>query len=151
MSTAMITLRDVTEDNFESLMDMELPVHQRDLLHSNAYSIAQAKFYDCFVPRAIYRDERPVGFALYNREDAGVPGQYGIYRFMIDYPLQSQGIGRRAMALLLDEIRSQPDVACITICYHPTNPRASAFYASFGFVETGVDDSGEMIARIDLT
>lgn len=145
-----ITLRDVTEDNFEALMDMELPAHQRDLLHSNAYSIAQAKFYDCFVPRAIYQDERPVGFALYNRIDDGHVGRYGIYRFMVDYPLQSQGIGRRAMELLLAEIRSAPDVECITICYHPHNERASAFYRSFGFVETGVDDIGEMNARITL-
>ena len=73
-----ISLRDVTEDNFEALMDMELPEHQRDLLHSNAYSIAQARFYDVFVPRAIYQGERPAGFALYNREDDGRPGCYGI-------------------------------------------------------------------------
>ena len=145
-----ITLRDVTEDNFEALMDMELPAHQRDLLHSNAYSIAQAKFYPEFIPRAIYQDERPAGFALYNREDGGKAGHYGIYRFMVDYPLQSHGIGRRAMALLLDEIRSMPDVKNITICYHPHNERASAFYRSFGFVETGIDDNGEMNAQITL-
>ena len=66
-----ITLRDVTEANFEALMDMELPAHQRDLLHTNAYSIAQAKFHDCLVPRAIYQGERPVGFAMYNRADDG--------------------------------------------------------------------------------
>ena len=143
-----ITLRDVTEANFEALMDMELPAHQRDLLHSNAYSIAQAKFYDVFVPRAIYQDERPVGFALYNREDDGRPGHYGIYRFMVDFPLQSQGIGRRAMALLVGEIKAMPDVERISICYHPHNGRASAFYRSFGFVEVGIDDIGEMIAEI---
>ena len=145
-----ITLRAVTAENFEALMDMELPAHQRELLHSNAYSIAQAKFHDCLVPRAIYQDERPVGFALYNRIDDGHAGRYGIYRFMVDHPLQSQGIGRRAMALLLDEIRAAPDVECITICYHPHNERAAAFYRSFGFVETGIDDIGEMNARITL-
>ena len=148
--TMTITLRDVTEENFEALMDMELPAHQRDLLHTNAYSIAQAKFYDVLVPRAIYRDERPVGFALYNREDDGRPGCYGIYRFMVDFPLQSQGIGRRAMALLLDEIKARPDVRLINICYHPHNERASAFYKSFGFVEIGIDCNHEMVAEIRL-
>ena len=145
-----ISLREVTIDNFESLMDMELPKHQRDLLHSNAYSIAQARFYPEFVPRAIYQDERPVGFALYNREDGGRPGHYGIYRFMIDFPLQSQGLGRRAMALLLDEIKAAPDAESVSICYHPTNERASAFYKSFGFAEVGIDCNQEMIAEIRL-
>ena len=145
-----ITLRDVTEENFESLMDMELPEHQRDLLHTNAYSIAQAKFYPVLVPRAIYRDERPVGFALYNREDDGRPGHYGIYRFMVDFPLQSQGIGRHAMALLLEEIKAAPDAECVSICYHPTNERASAFYKSFGFAEVGIDCNQEMIAELRL-
>jgi len=145
-----ISLRDVTEENFEALMDMELPEHQRDLLHTNAYSIAQARFYDVFVPRAIYQDERPVGFALYNRADDGRPGCYGIYRFMVDYPLQSQGIGRRAMELLIAEIKAQPDVRLINICYHPRNERAGAFYKSFGFVEIGIDCNHEMVAEIRL-
>lgn len=145
-----ITLRAVSEANFEALMDMELPPHQRELLHSNAYSIAQAKFYSCLVARAIYQDERPVGFAMYNREDDGRPGHYGIYRFMVDFPQQSKGIGRRAMALLLEEIKAAPDVRLINICYQPDNARARAFYLGFGFVETEIDCNGEMIAEIDL-
>lgn len=145
-----ITLREVTAKNFEALMDMELPAHQRDLLHSNAYSIAQAKFHSCLVARAIYQDERPVGFAMYNREDDGRPGYYGIYRFMVDFPLQSKGLGRRAMELLLEEIKAAPDVRFINICYQPDNARACAFYKSFGFVETEIDCNGEMIAEIDL-
>ena len=28
---------------------------------------------------------------------------------------------------------------------------ASRFYASFGFVETDIDDEGEMVALLDLT
>ncbi|WP_313704071.1 GNAT family N-acetyltransferase [Massilia sp.] len=145
-----ITLRDVTEENFETLMDMELPAHQRDLLHTNAYSIAQAKFYDCLVPRAIYQGERAVGFAMYNRADDGRPGHYGIYRFMVDFALQSQGIGRRAMELLLEEIKAAPDVEVINICYHPHNARAGVFYRSFGFVEIGIDCNQEMVAEIRL-
>jgi diamine N-acetyltransferase len=143
-----VILRDITEENFEDFMEMELPEHQRDLLASNAYSIAQSRFYPDYIPRAIYCDGAPAGFLLYDRRADDVDGDYAIYRFMVDHPRQGQGIGRRAMALLLAELRAQPDLRRITICYHARNERARDFYAGFGFVETGVDTRGEMVAEL---
>jgi len=145
-----VTLQDITEDNFETYMDMELPEHQRDLLTSNAYSIAQSRFYPDYVTRAICCDGKPAGFLLYDRRADDVAGQYAIYRFMVDHPLQGRGIGRRAMALLLEELRAQEDVRRITICYHERNASAQAFYARFGFVEEGIDERGEMVAALRI-
>jgi diamine N-acetyltransferase len=115
-----VTLHDITEDNFEDFMEMELPEYQRDLLASNAFSIAQSRFYPDYIPRGVYCDGKPAGF-LYDR---------------------------RAMELLLVELRAMDDVRRITICYHTRNERAQAFYASFGFIETGIDESGEMVAEL---
>jgi diamine N-acetyltransferase len=143
-----ITLQDITEDNFEDFMEMELPEHQRDLLASNAYSIAQSRFYPDYIPRAVYCDGKPAGFLLYDRRADDVEGDYAIYRFMVDHAQQGRGIGRRAMELLLAELRARDDVRRITICYHTRNERAQAFYASFGFVETGIDERGEMVAEL---
>lgn len=143
-----VTLRDITEDNFEAFMDMELPDHQRELLASNAYSIAQSRFYPDYVPRGVYCDGEPAGFLLYDRRANDIEGEYAIYRFMVDGARQGQGIGRRAMALLLAELRAQPDVRRITICYHTHNTRAAAFYAGFGFVEAGIDERDEMVAEL---
>jgi len=39
-------------------------------------------------------------------------------------------------------------IKLITICYKPDNATAQAFYRSFGFEETGLDEIGEMIAVI---
>lgn len=146
--TAHVTLQDIDEDNFESFMDMELPEHQRDFLDSNAYSIAQSKFYPDFFTRGIYCDGKPAGFLLYDCKAEDIPGLYGIYRFMVDFPQQGKGIGRKAMALLLEELRAKPDVERIIIYYKPDNAVAQAFYRSFGFRECGIDDQGEMIAEI---
>jgi len=143
-----VTLQDITEDNFEDFMDMELPEHQRDLLASNAYSIAQSRFYPDYIPRAVYCDGAPAGFLLYARDAEDVPGDYAIYRFMVDPARQGQGIGRRAMALLLGELRARADMRRITICYHTHNEKAKRFYAGFGFVETGIDERGEMVAEL---
>lgn len=143
-----VTLQDITEENFEDFMDMELPEHQRELLASNAYSIAQSRFYPDYIPRGVYCDGVPAGFLLYDRRAGDVEGDYAIYRFMVDHARQGRGIGRRAMELLLAELRARPDMRRITICYHERNARAKAFYASFGFVETGVDERGEMVAEL---
>jgi len=145
-----ITLEPVTIDNFEVLMDMELPPEQARFLASNAYSIAQAHYYADWRPRAIYCDGSPAGFALYDVTGNDEPGHYAIYRLMVDYPRQNQGIGRRAMELLLSEIRAYADARRITICYKPDNATARRFYASLGFVETDIDELGEMVAEILL-
>ena len=145
-----VTLEPVTAENFETLMEMELPPEQAHFLASNAYSIAQSHYYTDWRPRAIYCDGAPAGFALYDVKSNDEPGHYAIYRLMVDYPRQGQGIGRRAMALLLSQIRAYPDARRITICYKPGNATAAKFYASLGFVETDIDESGEMIAEILL-
>ncbi|NHZ64364.1 GNAT family N-acetyltransferase [Massilia genomosp. 1] len=147
-----ITLQAVTEDNFDTLIELPLLPEQQDYLASNAYSIAQASFYpDSFFTRAIYLDDKPIGFLMYvSLADEGQPGEYAIYRFMIDSGEQGKGYGRRAIGLALDEIRSRPDAKVIQICYWPSNPVAKDFYASLGFVETGLDEQGEMYAQIRL-
>lgn len=144
----MVTLEEITAQNFEDYMEMELPEQQRGYLASNAYSIAQARYYDDYIPRGICLEGKPAGFLLYDKQSNNNVGEYGIYRFMVDYPQQGKGIGRRAMALLLEELKAKPDVKLITICYKPDNANAQAFYRSFGFEETGLDDVGEMIAVI---
>lgn len=143
-----LSLQEITEDNFEDFMDLELPEHQRDLLASNAYSIAQSRFYPDYIARGIVCDGRAAGLLLYDRRAHGVAGDYAIYRFMVDHARQGRGIGRRAMALLLAELRAEPDLRRITICYHTRNERARAWYAGFGFVETGIDERGEMVAEL---
>jgi diamine N-acetyltransferase len=152
---ANITLRDVTGENFADVINLQLPEHQQDMLASNAYSIAESKFDPYARPRAIYDGAELVGFLMYwSLEDEGEdaadrrPNEYSICRFMVDHRHQGRGVGRRALQLALEEIRQNQALECIYICYHPSNPIAKDFYASFGFVETGIDEDHEMIAEI---
>ena len=147
-----LMLRPITRENFDAVIDLQLLDHQRSYLASNAYSIAQASFYPHYRTRAIYRHQEPVGFLMYvSLQEEGSPGEYAIWRFMIDARHQGKGYGRQAMQLALTEIRGEADAQRISICYWPGNPVAKNFYASFGFIETGLDEDGEMIALIDLT
>lgn len=143
-----VTLEPITRKNFEDVMNIELPPHQAQFVASNAFSIAQASFYPGYRPRAIHYDGQLAGFLLYSINAYDEPGCYGIFRLMVDPKFQGRGVARHAMELLLEELRAQPDLRRITICYMPGNEVGKRFYASLGFVETGLDDEGEMIAEI---
>ncbi|WP_394777622.1 GNAT family N-acetyltransferase [Undibacterium sp.] len=144
-----VSLKEIDRDNFDQVTDLQLPEHQQQFLASNSYSLAQSKFYPTNHPRAIYADEVLVGFLMYDKqEEEGRPDDYAIFRFMVDHRHQGKGIGRLAMQAMLDEIRRNDKVDCISICYKPGNAVAQVFYASFGFVETGLDEAEEMNAEI---
>jgi diamine N-acetyltransferase len=147
-----ISIRAVTEENWDVLCDLQLLKHQEDWLASNSYSIAQASFYPNFHTRAIYKDEEAIGFMLYVslEEDGMAPGSYAIYRFMVDHRHQGKGYGRNALGLALKEIAARPGAKTIAISYKPDNSVAKTLYASFGFMETEIDESGEMNAVITL-
>jgi diamine N-acetyltransferase len=70
---------------------------------------------------------------------------------MVDQRYQKSGIGRAALNLALNEIKTSDKVKEIEICYDPENPVAKNFYSSFGFQEVGLDEDGEdMLAVIKL-
>lgn len=147
-----VTLKPVTARNFAKVGQLDVAESQRGYIASNLYSIAESKFYNSFRPRAIYREDQPVGFLMYELIESGHrPGECDIFRFMIDQHFQGLGLGRLAMVQVLAEIRAIEAVGRITICYVATNTRARAFYGSFGFREVGKDPhSGEMVAEIRL-
>lgn len=144
-----IRLEDVTAENWEEVVDLELTDEQEDMVAENAYSLAESKFNPYAVPKAIYAGEKLVGFVMYETlHEDGEPHAYSIYRFMIDKSKQGQGYGRAALSKVIDLIKQDPDYEKISICYVPKNKAARKFYASLGFKEVGLDEDGEMIAEI---
>jgi len=145
-----VALKDVTRENFEAVIALEVATSQRDYVAGNLYSLAESSFQPTFQPRAIHCDGEVVGFLMYESfGQHGRPPAYSIFRLMVDRHHQGRGIGYRAMQCVLDEIRSQGAFERITICYVSTNQVARDFYASLGFRETGRSEAtGEVIAEI---
>jgi diamine N-acetyltransferase len=144
-----VRLAEVTADNWRDVIALELNNDQRDLVASNLYSLAEAKFTPLARPRAIYAGTRLVGFLMYDLGDDDEPHRASIYRFMIDRRHQRQGYGRAALEKALDEIRAVPGIATVSICYAPEN-QAKALYARVGFMEIGRDEDGEVVAELSI-
>jgi diamine N-acetyltransferase len=146
-----VKLKDVTEDNWEAVADLELDDAQKDLVASNLYSIAESQFDSDARPRAVYAGKDVVGFLMYDVSKArDKTRRASIYRFMIDKKHQGKGYGRAALARVLEEIKSIRKMRKVSIGYMPENKIAKAFYGSFGFVEVGRDEDGEVIAELKL-
>jgi len=146
-----VELRDVTADNWQAVVGLELDPDQEELLSSNDESLREARHDPDARPRAIYAGDQLVGFLMYDAGDPeDQPREALIYRFMIDRGHQGRGYGRAALARAIDEIRTIHGVKKLAISYVPDNPTAKSFYASFGFVEVGLDEDDEMIAELAL-
>ncbi len=144
-----VTLEKIDWENFEDVIDLELEPAQEDNLPSNLYSIAESSLSPLYHPRAIRRDGTVVGFAMYQFGEAGNPDEdeCTIWRFMIDRQFQNQGIGKVAMGLLLDDIRTHNRCSLIDIYYAPDNLAAKKLYARYGFRVVGERDDGDVIAE----
>lgn len=146
-----VKLKDVTTENRQAVAGLALAPDQQDLVASNAESLNEARSDPGAHPRAVYAGEQLVGFLMYDAgEPEDRPREALIYRFMIDRRYQGRGFGRAALASALDEISAMPGIRKVSISYMPDNPTAKPFYASFGFVEAGIDEDGEMIAELTL-
>lgn len=144
-----VRLTDVTADNWREVVALELDDGQSDLVASNLYSLAEAKFTPLARPRAIYAGTELVGFLMYDLPDDDEPGRAVIYRFMIDRRHQHRGYGRAALELLFKEMRTHPGITTVAICYAAKNP-ARALYESLGFKEIERDPHGEIFAELSL-
>jgi len=143
-----VQLEAVTERNRRAVLSLALLPQQRGFVASNAESLAEAAEDDEAIARAIVAEGQVVGFLMYSApedDDEAI-----IYRFMIDRRQQGKGFGRAALAAAIREIAGLNRIDGVSVCYEPENESARRLYASFGFVEKGLDEDGEMIATLQL-
>lgn len=146
-----ISLRPITLQNFDEVINLALFDHQNNYLASNCYSIAEASLNPSLRTHAVYGDEQAIGFVMYRRPEHSdaKPGIFEIWRFMIAAKVQGLGYGRQTLELLLREICADEATREIRICYAPENESAKRFYASLGFQELAIDpESGDMDAAV---
>ncbi len=149
--TLEVKLTGVVYENFHEIIDLELEEEQEEHLPSNVYSIAESSFSTSFHPRAIWHGEEIVGFLMYQfGEQETEQHECTIWRFMIDRRHQNKGIGKAAMALLMEEIKESEQCKMVEIYYDENNIAAKKLYTQYGFKVVGSRDDGDVIAEVEV-
>ena len=82
-----ITLREITRETLNSILDLNVAKSQEDFVAPNAWSIAEAHFSKHAWFRAIYADETPVGFLMLHDQPDAIDGpRHYHWRVMLDIP-----------------------------------------------------------------
>lgn len=132
----MVELREITKENYEECLSLNVADSQKCFVSSNAHSLAQAWVYhDTAFPFAVYADNTMVGFIMLGYYEA--KGYYTLWKFMIDEKYQNKGYGRKALKLGIDYLIDRFNVEEIYTAYYSANDVARNLYKSFGFCETG--------------
>jgi diamine N-acetyltransferase len=135
-----VTLRRVTRDNFQELLDLRITNAQQEMVASVERSLAQAAVEPALHPFAVYDSvnlgvpvptSKPVGF-LVLQVHAGVGF---ILRLLIDAPEQGVGYGRAALQRAIEYLSRIPEVETIATSYRPHNQAMAHLTASMGFRE----------------
>jgi diamine N-acetyltransferase len=143
----VISLREVTRDNWLDIIRLKVCEAQQNFVASNAISLAEAYVHPECVPLAIYDDDTPVGFCMYAMDSDDK--EYWIFRLMVDARYQSKGYGGAAMRMLIERIKQDKAHHKIYISFEPENDRAKGLYESLGFVPDGRVVGGEIVYRLD--
>ncbi len=133
----MVTLKEITADNFEAVVNLKVNESQRCFVSSTEYSLAQAWLYkDKAFPFAICENGIPVGFVMLGFYEAR--NQYTLWKFLIDEKFQNKGIGRKALKLALIYLRDNLQASEVYTGVLLGNEKAKSLYISEGFKPTGL-------------
>ena len=148
-ATSRVTLREITAETVRAVTRLAVRPDQSHFVAANAVSLSQALFSDEAWFRAIYADDELVGFVMLadGTMKATPPAEptIGLWRFMIDAKHQRRGIGREALRLVLEHVRSRPGVRNLYTSYVPGDGCPGPFYLSLGFEPNGEVEDGEIV------
>lgn len=146
---------EVTSDNFEKVADLRTHESQKEFVAPMLWSFSDALFPEVvdgasLVPwmRAVVADGDLAGFVMLALKTPQHPEPY-LWRLLIDRMHQRRGVGRRVMAMVVDECRDRGDRSLLTSWAEGVgSPRP--FYVGLGFEPTGRIIDGETEARLTL-
>jgi diamine N-acetyltransferase len=142
-----IRLEPITRENWYECSQLEVKPEQQQFISSNLLCIAEVQFYPGWGAYTIYHGDQIVGFVMY--EDDEEQDEWWISSLMIAASHQGKGYGKAAIQTLMHLLK-QKGCREIRVGYANDNHAARALYKSLGFTEAGVDDEGDMVARMQL-
>jgi diamine N-acetyltransferase len=142
-----IRLDPISRENWYECSQLQVKPEQRQFVASNLLCIAEAQFYPGWGAYAIYAGDQMVGFTMY--EDDEEQDEWWISALMISAGHQGKGYGKAAVQMLVP-LMEKKGCREIWVGYADDNIAARALYQGLDFEEVGLDDEGDMVARIKL-
>ena len=144
-----VSLREITKDTLREFTRLRVRRDQQQFVATNAESVAQAYFSrDIAWFRGIYVGDSPAGFVMLVDDPANQ--NYYLWRLMVDARFQGQGVGRHALELVFEYVRSRPGAKALLTSIVPGEGNPGPFYQKMGFSFTGDEDEGELVLRREL-
>ena len=138
----MITLIDVTEENWLDIARLSVSDEQKAFLDRPIGIIARGYVYRNCNARVIgiAESSRVIGVALVRDLDEE-PACYDLQQFMIDKGFQNKGYGTEALKQIIELLKKDGKYSCIEVCVNQADTPALRLYEKAGFVDTGyIDD-----------
>ena len=145
----MVMLREITKENYEEILSLQVSKEQRRFVPTVTEALAQAWVYrGTAYPFAVYANGEPVGFIMlgYYEEKK----QYTVWKFLIDEKHQRKGYGKEALRAAIEWLQQTLRVTEVFLgCAHE-NHVAEKLYASVGFIRTGFETETGFEMRLIL-
>ena len=140
----------VNKENWIQCVNLKVGENQRTNLASNIMTIAESKFEEHFVLRAIKINDSIIGMLAYCPEiDVDDPGLYWLFRIMVDVSEQGKGYGKIAVATVIKEMTILGANRVRTMC-KPSNSAARSLYLGMGFHEINSLDDGDIVFEMKI-
>jgi GNAT superfamily N-acetyltransferase len=156
VSEVTISLREITDDNVDSVQALRTTPEQERFVSSVIGSLAEAADVPQANPwfRAVYDDGQPVGFVMVawnvDPHPPGIIGPWFLWKLLIDHRYQRLGYGHEVIRQIVELVRSQGATELLT-SYALGDGSPAGFYEKLGFRPTGaVDHDGEVLAGLPL-
>lgn len=143
-----ISLVPIDSGNWRAVAELSVGPHQREWVAPPTYYLALCQYGESgWRPLAVSADDEIAGFLMWTIDPED--GAAWIGGVIIDEAKQGKGLGRAAIAALIDTIvAEQPRVTGFALSYEPRNEAARRCYAALGFAETGETEDTEVVARL---
>ncbi len=154
--TETLEFREINDENCREVIKLSdtLTESQKKCVATNAISIAQGGISGYSWFRAIYLQDKPIGFVMLDLYIDEIPEQEQpslyLWRFMIARQWQGKGYGKQVLDMIVNYFQKQGARTMYTSCVEKEEDSPYNFYMKYGFIDTGKEAAGEEILKYDF-
>jgi len=148
----MITIHDVTHENYKEILKLKISEEQKGFIETPYECLVEAAECKLYKPVGLHVDETLAGFAMYGCfPEEGQQERVWIDRFLIDEKYQGIGLGTSFMKAMIKKVEHQYGNQPIYLSVYADNKAAIHLYKKLGFSFTDeLDINGELVMARQL-